>query len=257
MTLVSKKADILTKEHTTGVIIRSITYMTENSNDKIMMIGNGSCIFPDVFELDLPDEKPINLMNTIAREVNNISFSDRNLLHCPFCKTTLHHHTKQLICFNVNCVDDDRPDVITYTKLRLIFDRSHDDFIQYTINLMSNQNIPITVVSVFKFIDQHQFIEDDDILSQYNFIIALSELTLSKFLHLIMGTDMPVLFKPIINFYNNQLISIVKDLPTVFEPLYSLNIPAELRLMLHNIFSSNKQLLECIIPEYFRYISFK
>ena len=99
--LISKLRDIQTKDNSSGFILRSVGYGSSVDQDKFFMVGVGSCVFPDVFEIDRKSFGKNNRIQNVVQEINNISINAYSMHKCPFCKSPIAHLDKQLICFNI------------------------------------------------------------------------------------------------------------------------------------------------------------
>lgn len=246
--LISKVEDVQKKDNASGFIFKSVGYRSSVNNDKFYMIGVGSCIFPDVFEMNKTDFEQHNKIQNVVRLINNISINSYAIHRCPFCKSPIAHLDKQLICFNINCIVDDSPTVIVLYKLQMLLDNKYTAFVAKNMDKMIELNKIITVVSVIQFIRAYEFTEDDDIETQTLFDVEISCLPLNRFLSAISGSDFKGLYRLITKYYDNSIDKMINDIPTVFEPLHNLGIPHELRILLFNMFTVNKLLLDYIIP---------
>lgn len=244
--LIRKIKDEQIKDNSSGFILRSVGYGSSVDNDLFYMVGVGSCVFPDIFEMDQHAFRKSKRIQNVVREINNISINSYAIHNCPFCKAPIAHLDKQLICFNINCVVDEYPNTITLYKLQLLLNNHHTEFIRSSIDRMVELGKIISVVSVINFIRASEFTEDEDIEAQMLFDCEIDCMPLSHFLHAISGADFKGLYSLIIKYYNNSIVEMLEDVQTIFEPLHNLRIPSELRILLFNMFMVNKSLLECM-----------
>ena len=213
-TIIKKSATHLYKDVVTGCVSKISVYGTSLLPRPIGYVFSLQVVTPDVFELELtPGADLIDLINY---QVNTLKFDAPLEPKCPICGNDLFrlNSMEYSVCLNIDCHTND--DIVNdiARKLMTLIPNVNFSSINYWCSLLDNDNIPISVTNIIKYIS-NMYIEGN-VDPQYingtvDLINAVKFISVTEFFNLCTILDISDELDMLVVAYDNNILNLITD----------------------------------------------
>lgn len=252
LSLVTRVDNNMSKDQITSILVKSTNYQIENGPfAKLSIVSGAHVCLPDAFEIELDEDKaPQEFLTDVINTINNISIKLNTMTHCPYCGTALCFINGHTMCTNLDCLVSDDIESALRVKLILIVPSFPIKNIIKLVRLVREADLPLTVSSVIEFCIRNiddRYCEDSLLKLCEDFITAIVDLTPTNLIQAIIGIPFPPEISKSIKYYNNKLISMIKDANEMFVVLHTQDISTDTRIWLTSVIMVNKSILNYVM----------
>ena len=252
--VVSKFDTKIYKSLVNGIVVKRSFYNTDYDKEVIYVETPILVIPPDNFEISVDD--PTNKAGVISKiifTINTISPKMYDMIKCPICGEVFYRYLYNSVCTNIDCsmaVDNEQSITVIGAKILLLNSKIDSYFITEILTKMVSLGYELTVTNVINYTEQMAgSAVSNELLSKFDtFLSAIYETSLANFLLAIIGKDNLTCIQSVVTFYEDRLITMIKDMDTVFAQLQTVGISQDIRILIATILNSNKSFISKIVP---------
>lgn len=258
---VVNKIDTKLAKDQSGNIIQRVVYNSACIGSvNVVMFASVVKSMPDVFEVIIRDGSTINeMIKAITSMTTRITFTLYNVDTCPICGKPLIHENDGVVCLNIDCINNNDDGYCAIcNKFLYLAPGTPAKFLLLMMSRMRLDSLNVGVLTLVRFVESFVADFDEETASETDlilrstamvFIKELKELSVSRMIGASINHNCldNKCVKETINYYQDTLINMIIDIPTVFEAVRQHGVSADVRIWFAILFNANEELIDWVL----------